>query len=68
MKTWPLQLIRNRGDVEVKYVQWTNGYAQVKCTDGFLYPVASFTCNSNFIKFCDTFNIWDGGRNNTVQG
>ena len=66
--TFPLTLIRNREDVEVKYVQWTNGFAQAKCTNGFLYPIASFKCNSKFIKFCDTFNIWDGGRNNSVQG
>ena len=68
MTTWPLQKTSNKGTIEVKYVQWKSGYAECKGTDGILYPLASFTCNSNFLKLCNAFNIWDSGRDNTVQG
>lgn len=67
MTTFQLQRTRNKGAVDVKYVQWTAGYAQCKGTDGVLYPLASFTCNANFLKLCNEFNIWDSGRDNSIQ-
>jgi hypothetical protein len=66
MKAYPLQLTSRKGTVEIKYIQRSSGYVQCKATDGFLYPLASFTCNSNFIKFCEQFDIWDSGRDNSV--
>lgn len=67
MKVFPLKLIKQRGTVEIKYVQWTQGFAQCKGADGYLYPLASFRCDDNFINFCNAFDIWNGGRDSTVQ-
>jgi len=64
--TYPVQKTRNGGTVEVKYIQHHNGVAQAKGTDGVLYPLASFTCNNNFLNLLNAFNLWDSRRDNPI--
>lgn len=56
-----------RKKVPVKYLQQQDGVYKVKGTDGQLYQLAEFTCDQQFLNFCNAFDLRDSRRNNPVQ-
>jgi|13_taG_2_1085334.scaffolds.fasta_scaffold00161_19 hypothetical protein len=65
--THTLTTTMRRKQVPVKYVQQHDGVYKVKGADGMLYQLAEFTCDAQFLNFCNAFNIRDSRRNNTIQ-
>ncbi len=64
--TEPLRLTNGK-EVFVKYMQWVEGIAMVKSTDGEAHYLGEFTCTKQFTKLCDDFNLWDCRRDNPIQ-
>jgi hypothetical protein len=65
--TYTLTTTMRRKQVPIKYVQQHDGIYKVKGEDGILYQLAEFTCDSNFLIFCNAFNIRNSGRDNSIQ-
>ena len=62
----PLQLTNGK-EVFAKYMQWVEGLAIVKSTDGEQHYLGEFTCTKNFVQLCHDFNLWNCRRDHTLQ-